>query len=117
MALPRTHQASLTPHELEYVAEEETIDIVPLISMDRLRLLSVRQCSLPFRRVLAPLSLADLTELLIWDLPSSSLGHVGYLRTLQASDTNQGAALDGRQPQGEAKVSHRPARLVGSRQV
>jgi len=41
MALPKTLQASLTPDELTFLAEEEMIDIVPLFSMTRVRLLSV----------------------------------------------------------------------------
>ncbi|WWD17924.1 DNA replication complex GINS protein PSF2 [Kwoniella shandongensis] len=40
MALPKTLQPGLTPDELTFLAEEETIDIVPLFSMTRVRLLS-----------------------------------------------------------------------------
>ncbi|KAK8865891.1 DNA replication complex GINS protein PSF2 [Kwoniella newhampshirensis] len=39
MALPKTLQPGLTPDELTFLAEEETIDIVPLFSMTRVRLL------------------------------------------------------------------------------
>jgi hypothetical protein len=78
MALPRTHQASLTPHELEFIAEEDTIDIVPLISMAPLRLLSVRQR-------LPPLSLRGLDR--VADLKVSLFllgihGYSGHLWTL-----------------------------------
>ena len=41
MALPKTLQPSLTPDELTFLAEEDTIDIVPLFSMTRVRLMSV----------------------------------------------------------------------------
>ena len=41
MALPKTIQPSLTPDELTFLAEEELIDIVPLFSMTKVRLLSV----------------------------------------------------------------------------
>ncbi|ORY28978.1 DNA replication complex GINS protein PSF2 [Naematelia encephala] len=39
MALPKILQPSLTPDELTFLAEEERIDIVPLFSMTRVRLL------------------------------------------------------------------------------
>jgi hypothetical protein len=41
MALPKVLQPSLTPDELTFLAEEDVIDIVPLFSMTRVRLLSV----------------------------------------------------------------------------
>jgi len=40
MALPPTLQSSTTPNELEFIASEELVEIVPLFSMDRIRLLS-----------------------------------------------------------------------------
>ncbi|OCF31110.1 DNA replication complex GINS protein PSF2 [Kwoniella heveanensis CBS 569] len=40
MALPKSLQNGLTPDELTFLAEEDTIDIVPLFSMTRIRLLS-----------------------------------------------------------------------------
>ena len=40
MALPKTLQPTLTPDELTFLAEDEQIDIVPLFSMTRIRLLS-----------------------------------------------------------------------------
>jgi len=41
MALSKTLQPSFSPDELTFLAEEEVIDIVPLFSMTRVRLLSV----------------------------------------------------------------------------
>lgn len=41
MALPKTLEPSLTPDELTFLAEDESIQIVPLFSMSRIRLLSV----------------------------------------------------------------------------
>jgi hypothetical protein len=41
MALPRQLQPSLTPDELAFLAEEDVVDIVPLFSMTKVRLLSV----------------------------------------------------------------------------
>lgn len=40
MALPKHLQAGLTPDELTFLAEDDVIDIVPLFSMSRVRLLS-----------------------------------------------------------------------------
>lgn len=41
MALPKALEPSLSPDELTFLAEEDAIDIVPLFSMSRVRLLSV----------------------------------------------------------------------------
>jgi GINS complex subunit 2 len=41
MALPKALQPTSTPDELTFLAEEDVIDIVPLFSMTRVRLLSV----------------------------------------------------------------------------
>lgn len=41
MALPKTLQLALSPNELTFLAEEDMVDIVPLFSMTRVRLLSV----------------------------------------------------------------------------
>ncbi|KAG8979819.1 DNA replication protein psf2 [Tulasnella sp. JGI-2019a] len=40
MALPPALQSSTTPYELEFTAMEDIVEIVPLFSMDRIRLLS-----------------------------------------------------------------------------
>jgi len=40
MALPKSLQAGLTPDELTFLAEEDVLEIVPLFSMSRVRLLS-----------------------------------------------------------------------------
>jgi hypothetical protein len=41
MALPKTLEPSLTPDELTFLAEDEHIQVVPLFSMGKIRLLSV----------------------------------------------------------------------------
>ena len=46
MALPVSLRNSITPPELELVASEELIEIVPLISMERTAFISVRLQSL-----------------------------------------------------------------------
>ncbi|KAI0321936.1 hypothetical protein OF83DRAFT_1167966 [Amylostereum chailletii] len=43
MALPASLRTSLTPPEMELIASEETIEIVPLISMERIAFISVRR--------------------------------------------------------------------------
>lgn len=45
MALPKTLVPSLTPDELTFLAEDEVIQIVPLFSMSKIRLLSVSRAS------------------------------------------------------------------------
>jgi hypothetical protein len=42
MALPLSLRNSITPPELELIASEELIEIVPLISMERTAFISVR---------------------------------------------------------------------------
>ncbi len=41
MALPKHLAHSLSPQELAFLAEQDTIEVVPLFSMSRVRLLSV----------------------------------------------------------------------------
>lgn len=81
MSLPPTLQASTTPHELEFIAMEDTIEIVPLFSMDRIRLLSVSY---------------DQTDLAI--LAHDALA--GCIWTVQTSSKGKNTSLDGCQPQG-----------------
>jgi GINS complex subunit 2 len=45
MALPKTLQPALTPDELTFLAEDESIDIVPLFSMTKVRLIGVSESS------------------------------------------------------------------------
>ncbi|KAF7332264.1 DNA replication complex GINS protein PSF2 [Mycena kentingensis (nom. inval.)] len=42
MSLPTSLRASVTPPELELIATEELVDIVPLMAMDRISFISVR---------------------------------------------------------------------------
>lgn len=41
MALPQSLRQSVTPPELELIASQELIDVVPLISMERTAFISV----------------------------------------------------------------------------
>jgi GINS complex subunit 2 len=41
MALPPSLQNSITPPELELIASEELVEIIPLISMERTAFISV----------------------------------------------------------------------------
>jgi hypothetical protein len=49
MALPVSLRNSITPPELELVASEELVEIIPLISMERTAFISVRPQSLSFQ--------------------------------------------------------------------
>jgi GINS complex subunit 2 len=41
MALPRTHQASFTPSEIEFIAGDEKIKIIPKVKLPRLNFIQV----------------------------------------------------------------------------
>jgi hypothetical protein len=41
MALPASLRSTITPQELEFIACEELVDVVPLFSMERMRLFTV----------------------------------------------------------------------------
>lgn len=43
MALPSALLHGTTPQELEFIAAEELVTIVPTLSMERIRLMSVRK--------------------------------------------------------------------------
>lgn len=43
MALPRTHQASFTPGEIEFFAGDEKIMIIPKAKMPKMKFISVRK--------------------------------------------------------------------------
>lgn len=45
MSLPQSLRTSVTPPELELVASEHLVEIIPLVSMDRTAFISVRQTS------------------------------------------------------------------------
>jgi len=45
MALPPSLRVSVTPPELELIASEELIDVVPLISMEKTAFISVVPCA------------------------------------------------------------------------
>lgn len=58
MALPRALQPSLNPDELTFLAEEDLIDIVPLFSMTRVRLLSVSSITYMIARSIRLISIS-----------------------------------------------------------
>lgn len=41
MALPRAHQASFTPGEIEFIAGDESIKIIPKTKVPRMRFIQV----------------------------------------------------------------------------
>ena len=65
MALPNAIRGSMLPVELEFIASEELIQIMPMVKMEKIRFVSVR-CVIPvlilkvtipstFRESMAPL--------------------------------------------------------------
>lgn len=99
---------SLLPAELEFISEETLIQIVPLFSMDPIRLLSVRPPS--------PSRFSFLSS--PTDTRKTRVGWTaGHLRTLPTSETRRDPALDGRQPKDETKVPHPPSCLAVKRCV
>lgn len=42
MALPRTHQASFTPSEIEFIAGDEKIKIIPKVKLPRMSFIQVK---------------------------------------------------------------------------
>lgn len=43
MALPRTHQASFTPGEIEFIAGDEKIMIIPKAKMPKMKFIKARR--------------------------------------------------------------------------
>ena len=105
MALPATHVPSLTPQEMEFLAEEDHLMIVPLFGMDSVRLLSV----------------SCLASLGAYALPpganTRSVGVIGCLRTVSTSTKDACTCVACCEPEGEAAVSYCPARLAQRRSV
>lgn len=52
MALPQSLRTSVTPPELELIASEQLIDIVPLVTMEKTAFISVSYSDLICRRSL-----------------------------------------------------------------
>lgn len=43
MALPRAHHASFTPGEVEFIAGDETVKIIPKTKLPRMRFIQVKE--------------------------------------------------------------------------
>lgn len=43
MALPRTHQSAFTPGEIEFIAGDEKITIIPKVKMPRMKCIQVKR--------------------------------------------------------------------------
>jgi GINS complex subunit 2 len=99
MALPVSLRNSITPPELELVASEELVEIIPLISMERTAFISVRPAlSTAFAR--CPLNRSPGS---VWPPTSAK----------QGKDTT----LDGHQSQDKKEMPHCPTRLAERRCV
>jgi hypothetical protein len=88
MALPVSLRASVTPPELELMASQEIVEIVPLITMERTAFISVVLCYLKAQR-----------DLLI-------RARLGCLRSTAPSKQSQGPSLDGCKYENEKEVSY-----------
>ena len=75
MALPRSHQAAYTPSEIEFLAGEEDIIIIPTHSMPKLQFISVNIIYLCFFIQLAKSTIMERVEL-SYKLKPSRIGLV-----------------------------------------
>lgn len=97
MALPKTLHPALTPDELTFLAEHDHINIVPLFSMTRVRLISVSP-RLRTRHVL-------------------TRRHLGYIWTIQTTFSLSSPAVAGTVAQEEEKMQNSAARMAFCRYV
>ncbi len=98
MALPPSLRTSITPPELELVASEHLVEIIPLVSMERTAFISVCSISALLRYVL-----------------SITLIFVGCLRTSPTTNEMQSSALDGIESETQEKVPYSPSIMARSR--
>jgi hypothetical protein len=80
MALPAALRTSVTPLELELMASEHLVDIVPLVAMERTAFISVSS------KLYSSRPARYLTHV---------LAHLGCIRAFKASAKMQGSHLDG----------------------
>lgn len=97
MTLPDRLLKQMMPAELELIASEHLVEIVPLISMERTAFISVR------------LTLNNKLRSLIES--------TGSLWSLAASCKVSSAIMDGDEFEAEEEVPHRPTRLAQRRYV
>jgi len=103
MALPQSLRTSVTPPELELIASEQLIDIVPLVTMEKTAFISVStlRSNLPLLSEMARRD--DRCYILIWK---------GCLWSVTSSSEGSSSVMDSGEPQIEEEMSYRPTGVV-----
>jgi hypothetical protein len=97
MALPPDLLHGTTPHELEFIAAEELVTVVPTFSMERIRLMSVREREWSHEYL------------------GASVFHmwaVGNIRAIQAPSPHANTPLVRFESQAEEEMLYRPTGMV-----
>ena len=106
MALPQSLRTSVTPPELELIASEQLIDIVPLVTMERTAFISVSTLrSNP--PLLSEIVRRDNRQPVLPDLTPK-----GCLRSVTSSSKSSSSVMDSSEPQTEEEMSHRSTRVA-----
>ena len=106
MALPQSLRTSVTPPELELIASEQLIDIVPLVTMEKTAFISVSTLRS---------NLPSLSEMVGRDDRRPALPvliHQGRLWSITPSSEGSSSVMDSGEPQIEEEVPHRPTRVA-----
>lgn len=88
MALPQPLRVSVTPPELELIASEHLIEIIPLIAMEKTAFISVERMLVSYELVLTY--------------------YPGCIRATAPPKQVSHTALDGYEPKAEEEVPHCP---------
>ena len=103
MALPQSLRTSVTPPELELIASEQLIDIVPLVTMEKTAFISVSRL-----RSNLPL----LSEMVRHNNRRYILMRKGCLWSATSSSEGSSSLMDSGEPQAEEEVSYRSTRVA-----
>ena len=98
MALPPSLRTSITPPELELVASEQLVEIVPLVSMERTAFISVSH-------ILQLYSTGMFAKRKFY-------GAVGRIRSSQTTNKVQSTALDGVQSEAQKEMPHNTTNMA-----
>jgi hypothetical protein len=98
MALPPPLRTSVSPQELELIASEQLVEIIPLVAMDRTAFISV---TLRLTRIIYTLD----------DIPEKT----GCFWSITSSNKMPCSIMDGRQVKTKEKMPHCRSRLVERR--
>ena len=92
MALPASLRTSVIPAELELIASEHLVEIVPLVAMERTAFISVR--------------LLDFDEHIQHVLLTLPVYFVGSIWPITSPSKMQSAHMDGHELENEEEMSH-----------